>query len=74
MSNEITRDSEAVPVKVSRPRGGLSVADAGRKGGLQTKARYGNEYYQRIGALGGNRVKELVRAGKEKLSEEDHDE
>jgi general stress protein YciG len=39
---------EDVPVAMSR-------AEAGRKGGLTTKKRYGADFYQRIGRKGGKK-------------------
>jgi uncharacterized protein len=33
----------------------MSRADAGRKGGLTTKKRYGADFYQRIGRKGGKK-------------------
>jgi uncharacterized protein len=39
---------EEVPVTMSR-------AEAGRKGGLTTKKRYGADFYQRIGRKGGKK-------------------
>jgi len=38
----------------------ITVAAAGRRGGLATSARFrGTDFYQRIGAIGGKRQKEL---------------
>lgn len=34
-------------------RGKLSVAEAGRKGGLSTAKKYGHEFYEEIGKKGG---------------------
>ena len=42
----------------------MTVAEAGRRGGMKTKERYGSEYYSEIGRLGGYRVKELVAEAK----------
>jgi uncharacterized protein len=39
---------EGVPVAMSR-------AEAGRKGGLTTKKRYGADFYQQIGRKGGKK-------------------
>ncbi len=38
--------------------GGMSVREAGRKGGKTTRARYGAEFYQEIGQKGGRTVSE----------------
>lgn len=38
----------------------ITVAEAGRRGGLATSARFrGTDFYQRIGVIGGKRQKEL---------------
>lgn len=54
------------------PRGGLTVQEAGRrggvrggrKGGVTTRDRYGHEFYEEIGRKGGTRVRDLIEAGK----------
>jgi uncharacterized protein len=38
--------------------GGMSVREAGRKGGKTTRARYGPEFFQEIGQKGGKAVTE----------------
>ena len=40
------------------PNGGMSVREAGRKGGKTTRARYGPEFFQEIGQKGGRAVSE----------------
>ncbi len=45
--------------------GSLSVREAGKKGGDVTAARHGRAHYQRIGVLGGARLRLLLEAGKE---------
>jgi len=42
----------------------------GKKGGTTTKERHGKEHYEKIGRLGGQKVKELVERGKKGLVEE----
>ena len=42
----------------SAPNGGMSVREAGRKGGKTTRARYGPEFFQEIGQKGGRAVSE----------------
>lgn len=37
----------------NRKRGAMTVEEAGRKGGMTTKAQYGPEFYSRIGKKGG---------------------
>jgi general stress protein YciG len=39
-------------------KGGMTVREAGRKGGKATKARHGPEFYQSIGRKGGETTKE----------------
>ena len=46
-------------------KGQMSVAEAGRKGGETTSQRHGEAHYQRIGKMGGQKVKRLIAAGKE---------
>jgi general stress protein YciG len=44
-------------------KGGMTVQEAGRKGGNTVKAKYGPEFYSRIGQKGGEiRGKELHEA------------
>jgi len=45
-------------------KGGMSVRDAGRKGGEVTAQRHGPQFYQEIGKKGGQKVKELIEQGK----------
>jgi len=56
--------------KETEKKGGMTVAEAGRRGGLQTSERHGHEYYVNIGAKGGGKVGELIRKGKEALAKE----
>ena len=39
----------------------MSRADAGRKGGLSTKQRYGGDHFSRIGRLGGKKGGESTK-------------
>jgi uncharacterized protein len=48
----------------SKGVGNMTVSEAGKKGGEATKSRSGPGFYERIGKIGGNRVKELIEAGK----------
>ena len=66
----------ASKLKVARSRrpsvGGMTVREAGRlggliggrKGGLAVKRERGIEFYQEIGKLGGQRVRDLIAAGR----------
>ena len=46
----------------------LTVSEAGRKGGLKggkvTKSKYGHDFYEEIGHMGGQKVKALINKGK----------
>lgn len=42
----------------------ITAAEAGRRGGNTTKQRHGTTHYQRIGQLGGAKLRELVERGK----------
>ena len=39
------------------PQGGMSVREAGRRGGERVKAKYGSEFYEQIGRKGGEATK-----------------
>ena len=43
----------------------MTVAEAGRKGGLRTAETHGEEFYSEIGSKGGRRVRKLIQEGKE---------
>jgi len=47
-----------------RKAGRLGGLIGGRKGGLTVKAARGVEFYQEIGRLGGQRVRDLIAAGR----------
>lgn len=46
-------------------KGGMTVQEAGRKGGETTSQTHGREFYQEIGHKGGQKVRELIRRGEE---------
>jgi general stress protein YciG len=56
-----------------KAKGDMTVEEAGRKGGQRggrrggetTRDRYGHEFYEEIGKKGGNRVRDLIDAGKQ---------
>jgi len=45
-------------------KSGMTVAEAGHKGGEKTAQTHGREFYEEIGHKGGQRVKELIEEGK----------
>jgi uncharacterized protein len=57
---------------VERKKGKMTVAEAGRRGGMRTSETHGEEFYSEIGRKGGKiggprggqRVRDLIEAGK----------
>lgn len=47
-----------------RKGGGMTVEEAGRKGGETVLRERGPEFFSQIGKKGGNKVRELIEAGK----------
>ena len=45
-------------------KGKMTVEEAGRKGGQTVKRKYGHEFYEEIGRMGGNKVAQLIERGK----------
>lgn len=50
--------------KKTTAKGGMTVAEAGRKGGQKVRDERGHEFYEEIGRKGGNKVRMLIEAGK----------
>jgi general stress protein YciG len=48
-------------------RGGMTVAEAGRKGGRAVRDARGTKFYEEIGKKGGQKVRDLIAAGKKAL-------
>ena len=48
-----------------RKKGKMTVAEAGRMGGEKTFKTHGPEFYSEIGSKGGQKVRKLVKEGKE---------
>jgi general stress protein YciG len=49
--------------------GGMTVREAGRKGGQKVRDERGHAFYEEIGHKGGQKVKELIEAGKRRAAE-----
>ncbi len=50
--------------RVGSEKGGMTVAEAGRKGGQKVRDERGHEFYEEIGRKGGQKVRQLIEAGK----------
>ncbi len=48
----------------------MTVREAARLGGLTTRERHGSEHFRRVGAKGGERVRQLIREGQRLEREE----
>jgi general stress protein YciG len=48
-------------------KSGMTVQQAGRKGGLKVASERGREFYEEIGHKGGQKVRELIARGKERM-------
>ena len=53
---------------VKETKGAMTVAEAGRKGGLTVRDERGHEFYEEIGRKGGHKVRDLIAAGKKALA------
>ena len=63
------RNDKRDPPGASSPSGGMSVREAGQRGGEATSASHGHAFYEAIGQKGGEkggrRVSELVGQGRQ---------
>ncbi len=48
-------------------KGSMTVAEAGRKGGKKTAETHGHDFYEEIGHKGGQKVRDLIKKGKEAM-------
>lgn len=53
--------------KKNKTKSGVTASEIGKKGGDKTKKRYGHDHYVRIGTMGGQKMKEIIAAGKSAL-------
>lgn len=53
----------------AKKSGGMTVREAGRKGGEVTAKRHGPQFYEEIGRKGGQKVKQLIEQGKRAQTE-----
>jgi general stress protein YciG len=51
-------------------KGGMTVREAGRKGGEVTARRHGPQFYEEIGRKGGQTVRRLIEQGKRALEQQ----
>jgi general stress protein YciG len=60
-------DDEKDGAKRAEPeeaRRGMTVSEAGRKGGIAVRDERGHAFYEEIGRKGGQKVRELIERGK----------
>lgn len=58
---ETTQEQRSLTAVPDEPKKKMSRAEAGRKGGLSTKKRYGDEYFSEIGRMGGKKGGESTK-------------
>jgi uncharacterized protein len=58
-----------VNLLAEKRKGKMTVEEAGRLGGEKTAETHGPEFYSEIGRKGGQKVRKLVREGKEREEE-----
>ena len=51
-------------------KGGMTVREAGRKGGEVTARRHGPQFYEEIGRKGGQTVRRLIEEGKRAMEQQ----
>jgi hypothetical protein len=54
----------AVRSEPEQGRRGMTVSEAGRKGGITVRDERGHAFYEEIGKKGGQKVRELIERGK----------
>jgi hypothetical protein len=58
------RRGSNLPPREGASRGGMTVQEAGRKGGETVRNERGPGFFSEIGRKGGQKVRELINAGK----------
>lgn len=53
-----------MPRKNNNRSGNMSVREAGQRGGKRTSETHGRDFYENIGGMGGQKVKDLIEKGK----------
>jgi len=61
------KEASSSRARSASPKGAMTVAEAGRKGGLTVRDERGHEFYEEIGRKGGHKVRDLIAAGKRAL-------
>jgi hypothetical protein len=57
-------DGKAQHAEPEEGRRGMTVSEAGRKGGITVRDERGHAFYEEIGKKGGQKVRELIERGK----------
>jgi uncharacterized protein len=60
---------EVILVSEDKRKGKMTVEEAGRMGGERTSETHGGEFYSKIGHKGGQKVRKLIKEGKEHENE-----
>jgi general stress protein YciG len=57
-------EKSATRAEPDEGRRGMTVSEAGRKGGIAVRDERGHAFYEEIGKKGGQKVRELIERGK----------
>jgi general stress protein YciG len=64
MAEHDGKDGTAGRKEPEEGRRGMTVSEAGRKGGITVRDERGHAFYEEIGKKGGQKVRELIERGK----------